>query len=431
VNETPLVDRDGVLQDIGRTERLWAKGGFQEFPIGRIAVENLTLNPDNRRFRADREAVESELGRTLELPADEDAIIKLLLDRECRVDVDRVVSKPSPDTGALVADWSRRGQERPLWIEPNGLVRNGNRRLAMIKRELAATGEERFKYVDVIVLDPHDFDDASLFDMEALEQLTEGLKVRYTDINLLLTLREAADRAGVDWHSPKLIGQAAERIAYLVGNNPGYARVQLDAVKCMADYLRLIDRAGHIGQLRGKVEVFRDVGKNMRWAAENDPERSLEMIEVCFAAVTAGAVYQDIREIRKIADKDPDAFTALAQEIRDVRERAPVEGGEEPADSEDHDDEDSEEMGAEDTQVANFPRHAVKGVIDLATLMAKARRNAQPERDLRLAADHLARVSPDQLSRLLEGLGVEHVARARDEVLAWADAVRAAETPPA
>ena len=43
----------------------------------------------------------------------------------------------------------------------------------MIKRELAATGEERFKYVDVIVLDPHDFDYASLFDMEALEQSTQ------------------------------------------------------------------------------------------------------------------------------------------------------------------------------------------------------------------------------------------------------------------
>ena len=431
MNDAPLVDRDGVLQDIGRAERLWAKGSFQEFPIGRIAVENLTLNPENRRFRADREALKSQLGRMLELPADEGAIIKLLLDRDCRVDVDRVLSKPSPETAALVDDWSRRGQERPLWIEPNGLVRNGNRRLAMIKRELAATGEERFKYVDVIVLDPHDFDDASLFDMEALEQLTEGLKVRYTDINLLLTLREAAERAGVDWHSSKSIGQVAERIAYLVGNNPGYARVQLDAVKCMGDFLRLIDQTGHYGQLRGKVEVFRDVGKNMRWAADNDRERSLEMLEVCFAAVMAGAGHLDIREIRKIADKDPDAFTALAQEIRDVRERTPAETAEEPPVAEDQDDEDSEETGAKDTPVADFPRHAVKGAIDLATLMSKARRNAQPERDLRLAADHLARVSPDDLSSLLEGVGAEHVARARDEVLGWADAVRAAETPTA
>jgi hypothetical protein len=431
MNDTPLVDRDGVLQDVGRTERLWAKGEFQEFLIGRIAVENLTLNPENRRFRADREAVESQLGRTLELPADEDAIIRLLLDRDCRGDVDRVVSKPSPETAALVADWSRRGQERPLWIEPSGLVRNGNRRLAMIKRELAATGEERFRYVDVIVLDPHDFDDASLFDMEALEQLTEGLKVKYTDINLLLTLREAAERAGVDWHSAKSIGQAAERIAYLVGNDPRYARVQLDAVKYMGDFLRLINQAGHYGQLRGKVEVFRDVGKNMRWAAENDRERSLEMLEVCFAAVMAGAGHLDIREIRKIADKDPDAFTALAQEIRDVRERAPAEAGEEPPASEDPDDEDAEETGDRDTPVTDFPRHAVKGVIDLATLMSKARHNAQPERDLRLAADHLARVSADDLSSLLEGVGAEHVARARDEIVGWADAVRAAETPPA
>jgi hypothetical protein len=431
VNDTRLIDQDGVLQGIDRTERLWAKGRFQDFTIGLIAVDMLTLNPDNRRFRADREAVESQLDRKLELPADEDAIIKLLLDRECRVDVDRVVSKPSPDTAALVGDWSARGQERPLWIEPNGLVRNGNRRLAMIKRELAETGEERFRHVEVIVLDPHEFDDATLFDMEALEQLTEGLKVRYTDINLLLTLQEAANRAGVDWHSPKSIGRAAEQIAHLVGNNPGYAKVQLDAVKYMADYLRLTDRAGHYGQLRGKVEVFRDIGKNMRWAAENDQERSVEMLEVCFASVTADAVYQDIREIRKIADKDPDAFTALVREIREVRESAPAESGEDPRDSDDQEDEDPEATADEDTPVPDFPRQAVKAVIDLATLMSKARRNAQPERDLRLAADHLARISPDDLSRLLEGVGAEHVARARDDVLDWADAVRAAETPPA
>lgn len=430
MNETQLVKQPGVLQDIDRTERLWAKGRFQDFPIGLIAVERLTLNPENRRFRADREAVESQLERDLTLPEDEDTIIKLLLERECRVEIDRVVGKSSPDTDALIEDWTARGQERPLWIEPNGLVRNGNRRLAMIKRELAKTGEERYRHVEVIVLDPDEFDDQALFDMEALEQLTEGLKVRYTDINLLLTLQEAAERAGVDWHSPKSIAQAAEKIAHLVANDPTYARVQLDAVKYMSDYLRLIDRAGHFGQLRGKVEVFRDIGKNMRWAAENDPERAFEILEVCFAAVTAGAVYNDIREIRRIASKDPEGFAALAQEIRDIRENPPVEEERTPG-GEDQDDEDSEETADEGIPAADFPRRTVKAAIDLATLMSKARRNAQPERDLRLAADHLARVSPADLEQLLQGVTAAQVARARDDVLDWADAARAAEPPAA
>jgi len=208
-----MIDEPGVLQDAGRPERLWAKGRFQDFPVKLIAVERLTLNPRNRRFRADREAVEAELGRPLQLPTDEEMLIQLLLDRDCRVEGDRLLCKANKDTGALVSDWTDRGQERPLWIEPDGLVRNGNRRLAMIKRELADGGSERFSHVEVIVLDPYEFDEATLFEMEAREQLTLGLKVRYTEINLLLTLEEAANRHGVDWHLAKSISDVAEEIA--------------------------------------------------------------------------------------------------------------------------------------------------------------------------------------------------------------------------
>jgi hypothetical protein len=415
---------------VPRTERLWAKGDFRNFSVQRIATTSLELNLENRRFRADREALEVELDRELTLPEDEEIVIALLLDRNCRVEQGQVVSSPSKDTTALVADWKERGQERPLWIEPGGLVRNGNRRLAMIKRELADGDAEHFSEVDVVVLDPEEFDDASMFAMEAREQLTEGLKVNYTEINLLLTLQEAANRLDVDWNSPRSITQAATAIAPLVGNDPNYARVQLNAVKYMDAYLAYIDRREHYGLLRGTVEVFRDIGRNMKWIEENDPERSLEMLEICFAAVTAGATYGHLREIRTIAREEPERFMELAAEIREVRENAPAEPEPEqppPTDEQDDEGEDNTDTVPTGAPVPGYPRGAVKRVIDLAAQMSRARRSSEPDRDLRLAEDHLARVPPELLAELLAGLNGARAARARDGVFDWTDAVRAAE----
>jgi hypothetical protein len=430
MSDVGVEDDAGEAPAVQRTERLWAKGDYQNFPVERIATNSLELNLENRRFRADREALEAELGRELELPADEEIVIALLLDRNCRVEQDRVLSTLSKDTTALVTDWKERGQERPLWIEPGGLVRNGNRRLAMMKRELADGGDAHFSHVDVVVLDPGEFDDPTMFAMEAREQLTEGLKVNYTEINLLLTLQEAANRHGVDWDSPRSITQTATAIAPLVGNDPNYARVQLNAVKYMDAYLGYIDRSEHYGLLRGTVEVFRDIGRNMKWIEENDPERSLEMLEVCFAAVTAGATYGHLREIRTIAREEPERFMELAAEIREVRESAPAElEPEQPpaADEQDDEDENDADIAPAGAPVPGYPRGAVKRVIDLAAQMSRARRSSEPDRDLRLAEDHLARVPPELLAELLTGVNGERAAQARDGVLEWADAVRAAE----
>jgi hypothetical protein len=351
-----------------------------------------------------------------------------LLDKDWQVDNDRVTSTTSPDARELAKDWAERGQERPLWIEPGGLVRNGNRRLAMIKRTYGeAAGDE---HVEVIVLDPDDFDGPAMFDLEAREQLTEGLKVRYTDINLLLTLQEAADRYEVQWHDLDSIARGAERIAPLTGNSISYARTQLNAVKYMTDYLAEIGRPGEYGLLRGTVEVFRDVGKNMKWAFENDPDAALEMLYACFAAVTSGAPYQDVRELRALAKADPDRFSAFVEELRDVRATAPPEPAPEPPAAtvgEDEDDEDEDEGAAATSAVADYPRTAVKNAIDLAARMSRATRSPRPDNDLRLAADHLSRVPVEVLADLLGGPRGVQVAEARDAIVAWGRAADPAD----
>ena len=104
-----------------------------------------------------------------------------------KLDGDRVVGKAGKDYEALRQDWQRRKQESPFWIRDDGTVRNGNRRLAMLRRHSARKKDaEGYEYVEAVVLDQLKINEIAIFEMEQREQLTEDYKVRYTDINLLL-----------------------------------------------------------------------------------------------------------------------------------------------------------------------------------------------------------------------------------------------------
>jgi hypothetical protein len=414
----------------GRSERIWTKTSFEDFPVYKVPTELLRLNADNRRFRAEAQGVEADLGRELDSDADEVSIIALLLDKEPRVEGARVIGDRNKDTVALEADWKRRRQERPLWIRPDGVVSNGNRRLALVKRLAAAEGVTGHEWVDAIFMDEQTYDDETLFEMEAREQLTEGYKVRYTKMNLLLTLRDAAEKQGVDWYDRDSIKGAAERIQHLVANNPNYARVQLRAVKAMTDYLTWIERPGDFSALRNKVERFRDVGKNMEWLAENAPEHQAAMLELCFLAIQSGSSHPDIREIRKLVKRDPTSFEALSAEVEQI---ASEPDGDEPEPAEpvlpDDEDPEDRESDLEDEVVGDGPSTArQKRIFEAVNAAAQASRahGDPPETKLRTAATKLGEVDPVTLLASTTGGAQEWVRGSIAEVIAWVEVAKTA-----
>lgn len=423
-----LEERREMVAD--RSERIWTKTSFEDFPVYRVPTELLRLNANNRRFRAEAQAVEAELGRSLDPEQDEASIIALLLDKEPRVEGDRVVGDRNKDTVALEADWQRRRQERPLWIRPDGQVSNGNRRLALVKRLAATEGITGHEWVDVIFMDAQAYNDETLFEMEAREQLTEGYKVRYTKMNLLLTLRDAAERQGIDWHDRDSIKEVAERIQHLVANNPSYARVQLQAVKAMTDYLDWIDRPGDFAALRNKVERFRDVGKNMEWLAENAPEHQAAMLELCFLAVQSGSSHPDIRELRKIVKREPPSFEALVNEVEEI---ASEPDGDEPEPSEpippDDEDPEDRESDLEEEVVVDGPSTArQRRIFEAVNAVAQTARahGDPPETKLRTAERKLREVDAAELLAATSGGAHERIRAAIGEVVAWAEAAEAA-----
>jgi hypothetical protein len=418
-----LADRRELLD--GRSERIWTKTDFEDFDVYRVPTELLVLNASNRRFRAEAQEVEDELGRRLDPDGDEESIIALLLDKDPRVEGNKVVGSRNKDTTALIADWKRRRQERPLWIRSDGLVSNGNRRLAMLKRLAASEGTTGYDWVDVVFMDEQTYDDETLFDMEAREQLTEGFKVRYSKMNLLLTLRDAAEKQDIDWHDSRSIAETAELIQHLVGNNPNYARVQLQAVKYMTDYLEWIGKPEQFSALRGMVERFRDVGKNMEWVAANAAEHEASMLELLFQAIQAGNNHPDIREIRRLVKTRPDQFGALVEEVGEIDPEAQSEDGEEEAPEPDPDPEDEDhDAEVEDEIVTNPPKTArQKQIYEAINAAAQASRGqADPAATkLRTAAIKLAEITPAEVLEKTSGVTREQAKKALAEVAAWGD----------
>lgn len=418
-----------------RVERLWSKDQWRDFPVYRVPVDALLLNVDNRRFAAERKLVEEQLGHTLDpenSPNDEMSTVSILLDTGYSADGDVVKGKPSKDYEALKADWLRRQQERPFWIRPDGTVRNGNRRLAMLKRMRTEGGIEGTEWVDAIILESEDIREDDLFDMEQREQLTEDFKVRYTDINLLLALRDAANARGIDWSDAEAIDRVAGELQHVAGKggDKTYAAIQLRAVKYMDAYLDDSNASGQYQKLLRQVERFRDVGKVMQ-AMEAYPDKATDMLRVAFAVIRAGLPHGDIRALRRMFVEDRELFGKLLAEIEGEErawESAPGSQLADPALTTETAEDD--EAGAEDPPgpvVPNYPIGRVKGRIKNAIDALNASANADVLSNLQQIANRIAALSqnPDGLDDALEGESGAVVRQALRQIIDWSDGVRA------
>lgn len=417
-------------------ERLWVRDRWEEFDVLQVPVEALALNIDNRRFAAERTWAEEKLGRALDPendPRDEEIVESILLDTALSFDGDRLDAKPSKDFDALRRDWLRRQQESPLWIRPDGTVRNGNRRLAMLRRMQREEGIEGFEYVDVVVLKEDEVDEVALFDMEQREQLTENLKVRYTDINLLLAIRAAAESRGIDWYDADDIERVAGELQNVVGNSKQYAVVQLNAIRYMDAYLESSDHEGQYHKLLRQIERFRDVGKVMTTLERDYEDEIPGMLRVLFAAIRAGSPHGDIRTLRNVFLQDRDRYRRLLEEVDGIEDDWEQGGGSEDLSEpdlvdlvpavDDSDDDDDELEDPPGPNIPSYPGSDIRDAIDNAIDGYSALMTDDVEKTLRQVLNRLEVLS-DEGGILEQALAGEHAARVREalgEILAWTE----------
>jgi hypothetical protein len=354
--------------------KLWVQDDWSLRPVCKVPVDALLLNVDNRRFAAERLWAQEQLGRSLDpenFPDDERSIEALLLDKSHRVANGLIVGSPSKDYESLKNDWDRRGQETAFWIRPDGTVRNGNRRLAMIQRAQREAGDIGLEWVSAVILDPNEIDEAALLEMEQREQLTENFKVRYNDIDYLLALREAAVIRDVDWFDRDSIEQVAGRLQTTVEKTSAEVIRDLYAIKYMDLFLEDSRQAGQYHRLLRTLEIFRDIGRMMITVESDYTDDFDRVLQVLFAAIRASKSYQDIRQLRQMFRKDRSRFDRLAEGI--AEEEAQIQPNTtptlvSPTETSPDDSDDEEEDGTHDAgrpSVTNYPP-TIGRMIDVA-----------------------------------------------------------------
>lgn len=396
----PAAERAAIIaeraMDQSRVERLWIRSRWEEHPVHSTPIDGLALNVDNRRFRAEKMWAEAQLGRPLDpenRPEDERSIESLLLDRSHKVDGERITGTPTDDAEALKHDWAIRKQESPFWIRPDGTVRNGNRRLAMLKRSQREEGDAGIPWVDVVILDEQDIDEPALLEMEQREQLTANFKVRYADIDYLLALREAAVLRDIDFDDGESIQTIAGELHTMVEKSTAEVVRDLYAIKYMDRFLEDSGVPSEYHRVMRTLERFRDIGRMMMTVEEDYLLDAADVLQVLFAAVRAGRPHGDIREVRRMFRADRERFDHLAGQIAEEEEgwepepdglSSPTVTDESP--DEDIDPDDDEGPAPE---VTNYPKTAVGSAIDVAIDGFRASRQ-----------EDLAQIAREVLNRL-------------------------------
>jgi hypothetical protein len=410
--------------------KLWLHDGWTFHEVWKVPVDALVLNVDNRRFAVERLWAQDQLGRNLDpenYPDDERCIESLLLDKSHRVDNGMIIGSPSKDYEALKNDWDRRQQETPFWIRPDGTVRNGNRRLAMILRTQRESGDSGLKWVTAVILDPKEVDEAALLEMEQREQLTENFKVRYSDIDYLLALREAAAIRDVDWFNPESIDQVAGKLQTTVEKSKPEVIRDLYAIKYMDLFLEDTGQAGQYHRIPRTLEIFRDIGRMMITVEEDYPDDFDRVLKVLFAVVHAGRKYEDIRQVRQMFQKDRSRFDGLAEEISDVEaqiqpDKRPTLATPEETGPDEADDEKDDNMDDAGPTVTNYPP-TIGRLIDVAIDGYQASRQRDILKILREVGNRLQTlVAGRRLADAIAdgGEGME-IREALNEIVQWAD----------
>jgi len=392
---------------------LWVQGEYKYFDIWKVPIECLVLNVDNKRFAAERELVEHRLGRPLDpanIPSDEESIIAILCDSNLDVDPVKQVATgtPSKDFLALKEDWQDRGQIEPFWIRPDGVVHNGNRRLALLKCLLNEGADCR--WAQALILPYQEVDESELFRMEQREQLAENFKMRYQDVNALLALRDAAELENIDWDDPQSITMVASRLKHYAGkDDASYASKQLYAIRALDNYLDYINARGQYSLAIKQVEVFRELGLCMSMYMD-EPEEQSDLLQAAFAFVQAGRTYLELRQLRKLFSSDRVLFNQMASRIDQVEldsgwdPDSVISGVEYPelrdATASDDEDEDSDENDTTNgISVGDYPVESVGTVID-GTLDKFIATNLEVNKLLDQVISRLESVKPQALREL-------------------------------
>lgn len=219
-----------------------------------IPWKYLLFNHDNGRFNIEIQEYEQKIGRRLD-PShtdDEEVIRKLLLYKDIQSD-EKDLSELNNEGRKLIEDLKLVGEQREVaYITHDGVVVNGNRRMAALKllNRLHPTGRWRDLWV---VRLPENISEPDLWKIEAGLQLSKERVAAYDPINELLMIKDGQKAGLLNAEiAAAMYGWTEEEV------KSGLAR--LDIIDAYLDFIGAKGNYGYIKKFR-LSEYFIDIQK--------------------------------------------------------------------------------------------------------------------------------------------------------------------------
>lgn len=290
----PIADRTVRKQQIATAMKTTAgslrvpfRGGFRDLPAGKINHEHLLFRLANGRTLGEQKQLIAEKA----LPVDqfaEDA------NPQAQAMQEQILANMA-EIKDLMSILKQNGQTEPLLVLNDGVVINGNRRLATMRRIIAERGTlAHWPYIEIAVL-PDDTTSDDILDIEARLQIAPEVKADYAwyDRGLLYERLSHAGKTDADIATMYHISAGAKEVNEL-----------LKMLRLAREFLISIEKPDGYGHLEKQYHAFKALRDNID--QEPDPARRVLVQELGFchlrSIAKAGRRYDTMPGIRKHLD---------------------------------------------------------------------------------------------------------------------------------
>lgn len=206
----------------------------------------------------------------------------------------------SQDDGAfndLMGNLEERGQQEDAVVTAEGILINGNRRVAALRRLLDDTKDaKKFGYVRCLVL-PEDAEPDEILNLETELQVAQRFEKDYTWVNTALLIEELYQKNNRDF----------KQVANLMHRKKDEIELFYNKLLLVRQIVELSQEKIMYDDFESRESVFTELAKHIRSKNESEKEA---VRSVYFLGAAFKTKYRDLRHLRR-----PDAAKLVADEL--------------------------------------------------------------------------------------------------------------------
>ena len=197
----------------------------------------------------------------------------------------------------LKADLKARRQQQPAVVTAEGVLINGNRRVAALRSLFREEDHQPSRYVSCLVL-PADANTREIVDLETELQIAREFKEDYTWVNEALLIEEIFEREGKNW----------DTVASRMHMDVSSVRSKFEKLQQLHQLVALSQGTRHYADFVPNESAFTELAKHIK----GKPAQEAASVRAAyFLGTLTGVNYRTLRHLRR-----PDASLRVRNELQ-------------------------------------------------------------------------------------------------------------------